>query len=115
MNRRLWIPHSVIASCALIAAHRGAYAQQAAESSPTPAAVASTSASTNPAGEGDLDEIIIHGIRRGDLVLPTTVTSNSVYGLDLGVMDVPRNTTVISQAQLAALNIQNPGGGFLLS
>ena len=67
-------------------------------------------ASANPAGEGNLDEVVVHGIRRGDLVLPTTVTSDSVYGLDLGVMDVPRNTTVISQAQLAALNIQNPGG-----
>ena len=59
---------------------------------------------------GDLDVIVINGIRRGDLILPTTVTSTSAYGLDLGVMDTPRNTTVISQAQLAALNIQNPGG-----
>ncbi len=42
--------------------------------------------------------------------MPTTVTSNSVYGLDLDVMDVPRNTSLVSQAQLAALNIQNPGG-----
>jgi outer membrane receptor protein involved in Fe transport len=108
MNRRLWILQSVIASCALIAAQHGAQAQQAAgNSAAAPAAPTSTTA---PTGEGDLDEIIIHGIRRGDLVLPTTVTSNSVYGLDLGVMDVPRNTTVISQAQLAALNIQNPGG-----
>jgi outer membrane receptor protein involved in Fe transport len=49
-------------------------------------------------------------MKRGDLILPTTVTSNSVYGLDLGVMDVPRNTSLVSQAQLAALNIQNPGG-----
>jgi outer membrane receptor protein involved in Fe transport len=108
MNRRLWILHSVIASCALIAAQHGAQAQQAAENSA--AAPAAPTSTTAPTGEGDLDEIIIHGIRRGDLVLPTTVTSNSVYGLDLGVMDVPRNTTVISQAQLAALNIQNPGG-----
>ena len=53
---------------------------------------------------------MINGIRRGDLIMPTTVTSNSVYGLDLDVMDVPRNTSVVSQAQLAALNIQNPGG-----
>ncbi len=63
-----------------------------------------------PQGSGDLDEIVVNGIRRGDLILPTTVTSGSAYGMDLGVMDTPRNTTVISQAQLEALNIQNPGG-----
>jgi outer membrane receptor protein involved in Fe transport len=59
---------------------------------------------------GDLDEVVIHGIRRGDLILPTTVTSGSAYGLDLGVMDTPRNNTLLSKAQLDALNIQNPGG-----
>ena len=67
-------------------------------------------ASPPPQGSGDLDEIVVNGIRRGDLILPTTVTSDSAYGMELGVMDTPRNTTVISQAQLAALNIQNPGG-----
>jgi outer membrane receptor protein involved in Fe transport len=60
--------------------------------------------------EGDLDEIVVNGIRRGDLILPTTVTSDSAYGLDLGVMDTPRNNTLLSKAQLDALNVQNPGG-----
>jgi hypothetical protein len=41
---------------------------------------------------GDLDEIVVNGIRRGDLILPTTVSSTSAYGLDLGVMDTPRIT-----------------------
>lgn len=58
----------------------------------------------------DLDEIVINGIKRGDLILPTTVTSTSAYGLDLGVMDTPRNNTLLSKAQLDALNVQNPGG-----
>jgi outer membrane receptor protein involved in Fe transport len=58
----------------------------------------------------DLDEIVVNGIRRGDLILPTTVTSTSAYGLDLGVMDTPRNNTLLSKAQLDALNVQNPGG-----
>jgi outer membrane receptor protein involved in Fe transport len=58
----------------------------------------------------DLDEIVINGIRRGDLVMPTTVTSTSAYGLDLGVMETPRNNTLLSKAQLDALNVQNPGG-----
>jgi len=59
---------------------------------------------------GDIDEVVIHGIKRGELILPTTVTSTSAYGLDLGVMDTPRNNTLLSKAQLDALNIQNPGG-----
>jgi len=42
--------------------------------------------------------------------MPTTVTSGSAYGLDLGVMDTPRNNTVLSKAQLDALDVQNPGG-----
>ena len=28
---------------------------------------------------GDVDEVVINGIRRGDLILPTTVTSTSAY------------------------------------
>src|SRR5580658_8643107 len=67
-------------------------------------------AAASPAAQGDLDEIVVNGIRRGDLVLPTTVTSSSAYGMDLGVMDTPRNNTLLSKAQLDALNIQNPGG-----
>jgi outer membrane receptor protein involved in Fe transport len=76
-----------------------------APTNPQPASTAvSMSASEN------LDEIVINGIRRGDLILPTTVTSTSAYGLDLGVMDTPRNNTLLSKAQLDALNVQNPGG-----
>jgi outer membrane receptor protein involved in Fe transport len=76
--------------------------QQTAE--PTGGVVVSTAAL------GDLDEIVVNGIRRGDLILPTTVSSTSAYGLDLGVMDTPRNNTLLSKAQLDALNVQNPGG-----
>ena len=65
---------------------------------------------TTVTGAGDLDEVVINGIRRGDLIMPTTVTSGSAFGLDLGVMDTPRNNTLLSKAQLDALNVQNPGG-----
>jgi outer membrane receptor protein involved in Fe transport len=66
---------------------------------------------TAPLGSSsELDEIVVNGIRRGDLILPTTVTSTSAYGIDLGVMDTPRNNTLLSKAQLEALNVQNPGG-----
>jgi outer membrane receptor protein involved in Fe transport len=69
-----------------------------------------TSVAAPMASAGDLDEIVVNGIRRGDLILPTTVTSTSAYGMDLGVMDTPRNNTLLSKAQLDALNVQNPGG-----
>src|SRR5260370_9755699 len=72
--------------------------------------LASTAAAAPATGGSDLDEIVVNGIKRGELILPTTVSSGSAYGLDLGVMDTPRNNTLLSKAQLDALNIQNPGG-----
>jgi outer membrane receptor protein involved in Fe transport len=93
----LWIRVSVIASFSILTAYHGARAQQTVAASPANSA-------------GDLDEIVVNGIRRGELILPTQVTSTSAYGLDLGVMDTPRNNTLLSKAQLDALNIQNPGG-----
>jgi len=74
-------------------------AQQVATPAPAPAS-----------GSSDLDEIVVNGIKRGELIMPTEVVSTSAYGLDLGVMDTPRNNSLISKAQLDALNIQNPGG-----
>ena len=67
-------------------------------------------AATQQGSSDNLDEIVVNGIKRGDLILPTQVLSTSAYGLDLGVMDTPRNNSLISKAQLDALNIQNPGG-----
>jgi outer membrane receptor protein involved in Fe transport len=97
-----WIRGAVMVSCPIVAAHQSADAQPAGET---------TNPVTAPAGSSEnLDEIVVNGIRRGDLILPTTVTSTSAYGLDLGVMDTPRNNTLLSKAQLDALNIQNPGG-----
>ncbi len=57
-----------------------------------------------------MEEVVVNGIKRGELIMPTTVTSDSAYGLDLGVMDTPRNNTVLSKVQIDALNVQNPGG-----
>ena len=68
-----------------------------------------SSPATTPAS-GELDEIVVNGVKRGDLIMPTTVTSSSAFGLDLNVMDTPRNNTVLSKAQLDALDVQNPGG-----
>jgi outer membrane receptor protein involved in Fe transport len=92
---------SAVLSFSIVTAFHTAHAQSTAPTgTAAPAAVSS----------GDLDEIVVNGIRRGDLVLPTQVTSTSAYGLDLGVMDTPRNNTLLSKAQLDALNVQNPSG-----
>ena len=97
-----WIRGLVMACCSIVTAYHSADAQQAAEP---------MNPVTAPVGSSDnLDEIVVNGIRRGDLIMPTTVTSDSAYGLDLGVMDTPRNNTVLSKAQLDALDVQNPGG-----
>jgi len=84
---------------------KSAGAQQSTTAAPTPAPSTPVAA-----GTGELDEIVVNGIRRGDLIMPTTVTSDSAFGLDLGVMDTPRNNTVLSKTQLDALDVQNPGG-----
>jgi outer membrane receptor protein involved in Fe transport len=99
---RSWIRGSVIVSCSILTAHHSAHAQRSGDTA---------NPVTAPAGSSDsLDEIVVNGIRRGDLIMPTTVTSDSAYGLDLGVMDTPRNNTVLSKAQIDALDVQNPGG-----
>jgi outer membrane receptor protein involved in Fe transport len=94
---RLKTPVHVCVIGSLLALAHVAQAQQGASAAPATAS-------------GDLDEIVVNGIKRGDLILPTQVSSTSAYGLDLGVMDTPRNNTLLSKAQLDALNIQNPGG-----
>jgi hypothetical protein len=105
----------LLAALALVCTDRSAFGQQApaADPAPAPAAAAPTAPATKP---DQLDAITVNGIRKGDLIMPTTVTSSSAYGLDIGVMDTPRNNTVLSHAQLEALNIQNPQGfSFLTS
>jgi len=128
-----WISGLVIISGAILTAPHGAYAQQAAAASAAAPAAGAQAQATTPSSTSSqaqantptsttapttetlgsqehLDEIVVNGIRRGDLIMPTTVTSDSAYGLDLGVMDTPRNNTVLSKAQLDALDVQNPGG-----
>ena len=74
----------------------------------TGAQPASQTADAPAATPASAQIVIINGIPKGDLILPTTVTSGSAFGLDLGVMDTPRSNTVLSRVQLEALNVQNP-------
>jgi outer membrane receptor for monomeric catechols len=112
-NASVTMKSVILASLALLAACPAVHAQETP--APTPATDASATA-TNAAKPDQLEAIVVNGIRKGDLIMPTTVTSTSAYGLDLGVLDTPRNNTVLSSAQLDALNIQNPQGfSFLTS
>jgi TonB-dependent Receptor Plug Domain len=55
-----------------------------------------------------VSELVVNGVPYKETVLPTRLSTNSVYGLDLGVLDTPRNTTLISTTQLETVNIQDP-------
>lgn len=56
----------------------------------------------------EVGEVVVNGVPFKETVLPTRLSSSSVYGLDLNVMDTPRNTTLLSTTQLETLNIQDP-------
>lgn len=56
----------------------------------------------------DLSEVVINGIPYRETVLPTRLSTSSTYGLNLNVMDTPRNTTLISATQIETLNIDDP-------
>ena len=99
-----------LATLSILAAAQSAMGQQA-DAPPAAAPVAAAADAPAPGQRVDeLDTIVVNGIRKGELILPTTVTSTSAYGLDIGVMDTPRNNTLLSRAQLEALNVQNPQG-----
>src|SRR5271155_5806214 len=46
-----------------------------------------------------VSEVVVNGVPYKETVLPTRMSSNSVYGLDLSVMETPRNTTLLSTTQ----------------
>ena len=65
---------------------------------------------TTAGGRGGVDVagVVVNGVPLRETVLPTRLKVNSTYGLNLSVMDTPRNTTLLSTTQLQTLNIQDP-------
>jgi outer membrane receptor protein involved in Fe transport len=62
-------------------------------------------------GKGSSTEVsglVVNGVPYRETVLPTRLRNTSTYGLDLNVMDTPRNTTLLSTTQLETLNIEDP-------
>ena len=74
------------------------------------AQVAPATGTTPPPGaqQGGAEQITVVGVSKDLSVLPTSLSSTTAYGLDLNVMETPRNNTVLTHAQLDALNIQDP-------
>ena len=74
------------------------------------AQVAPGTDTTPPPGgqQGGAEQIIVVGVPKDLSVLPTSLSSTTAYGLDLNVMETPRNNTVLTHAQLDALNIDDP-------
>jgi outer membrane receptor protein involved in Fe transport len=53
------------------------------------------------------DTVVVTAVPVDENILPTTLNSSSTYGIDLNVMETPRNTTILSHAQLDTVNIQD--------
>jgi len=69
---------------------------------------AGTSAKPATVGSGSTEQIVVSGVPISKSVLPTILNSKSLYGIDLNVMDTPRNNTILTHAQLDALNFNDP-------
>jgi hypothetical protein len=98
-------PRRLLAATGLgvvLASLAGASKAQQAPAAPAPGAPIAT------APPLDQNEVVVNGIPYRETVLPTRLSSDSTYGLDLGVMDTPRNTTLLSTTQLQTLNIEDP-------
>ena len=61
-----------------------------------------------PSKAADVAAVVVNGVAYKDTVLPTRMSSSSTFGLDLSVMDTPRNTTLLSPTQLQTINVQDP-------
>src|SRR5580704_3969407 len=80
----------------------------AADADATAQAPVATQSISPTAKSTEVSEVVVNGIPYKETVLPTRMSSSSVYGLDLSVMQTPRNTTLLSTTQLDTLNIQDP-------
>ncbi len=67
----------------------------------------STNAGTTAGGT--LQQIVVTGaqIPINEAVVPTVRPTNAAYGLDLNVMEIPRNITIISRAQLDDISVRD--------
>ena len=100
-RRALWLGVAAAGLVIVALVPASAMAQQAAQP-PGDAPVKSAGGAT------DLSALVVNGIPYRETVLPTRLKTSSTYGLNLNVMDTPRNTTLLSTTQLETLNIEDP-------
>ena len=89
-----------LGASAIALAFAGASTQTVVAQTPPPASGSDQEASR--------EEIIVNGVPPAENIMPTQRSNSSIYGLDLNVMEIPRNTTMLSAEQLQAINIQDP-------
>jgi outer membrane receptor protein involved in Fe transport len=107
LKRALGLGASLAVAMAAVAPGVARAADAAADPTPPDQPIVTQSISPT-AKSGSVAEVVVNGIPYRETVLPTRMRSSSVYGLDLSVMDTPRNTTLLSTTQLDTLNIQDP-------
>jgi len=71
-------------------------------------ALAADAAAAPATSDATANEVVVNGVPYKETVLPTRMQTDSAYGIDMSVMDTPRNTTLISTTQLETLNIDDP-------
>jgi outer membrane receptor for monomeric catechols len=76
-------------------------------SGPAHAADAAAAAAATSAKSTDVSEVVVNGVPYRETVLPTRLPNASTYGIDISVMETPRNTTLLSTTQLETLNIND--------
>jgi outer membrane receptor for monomeric catechols len=54
-----------------------------------------------------MSTIVVNAVPPEQNIMPTSRPSNSVYGLDMPVLDTPRSATIISREQLSQIDIQD--------
>src|ERR1700732_3179919 len=68
-----------------------------------------SSPTSSPTSGGTLQTIVVTGaqIPINEAIVPTVRPTNAAYGLDLNVMEIPRNITIISRAQLDDISVRD--------
>ncbi len=62
---------------------------------------------TKLAPSGSMSTIVVNAVPPEQNIMPTSRPVNSVYGMDLPILDTPRSATIISREQLSQIDIQD--------
>ncbi len=60
-----------------------------------------------PTASASMNTIVVNAVPVEENIMPTSRPVNSVFGLDMSVLDTPRNVTIISREQLSQIDIQD--------